>query len=263
MQKKKKMQIFFFTAYAFFADVRVYADERATGFRRPEPPDQEPPRSRSEGCRGDELDEVDFGDGHGHPSLHDPRSQLDHAAHLRLRRQSVVLGTSVTFTHSRAYKPPPCLGFPFFFLLFCCRRVAFFPCLSGKQCRAHQNSPSSPHFFIHCPRLCSTDAISVLLVTYLYFYFVSVESVRGIDPSRTHGAQSNQLMFQRVVVRIWLECTARRRCRHGICRIILVFAPTDARATTTNNHSGKAGEEKLMFFQYATLCCVFISNDIT
>ena len=103
---------------------------------------------------------------------------------------------------------------------------------------------------ICCPHLCSPDpliAISVLLAIYL-FIFLPVESVRRIDTSRTHSAQSNQLVFQRVVVRYWLECTARRRCRYGICRIILVFAHTGARATTTNNHSGKAGEEKLMFF---------------
>lgn len=93
------------------------------------------------------------------------------------------------------------------------------------------------------------------------FFFFSVESVRGIDASGTHGPQSNQLVFQRVVVRYWLERTARRRCRHGIFRIILVFAPTGARATTINDHSGKAGEEKLISFQYATACCAFISND--
>jgi len=142
------------------------------------------------------------------------------------------------------------------------------PVWEAVLCTSPSKLTELPPFLIHCPHLCLTDpliAISVLLAHILIFCFlfflVSVESVRGIDASRTHGAQSNQFMFQHVVVRIWLECTARGRCRHGICRIILVFAPTGARATTTNNHSGKTGKEKLIFFQYATPCCVFISSD--
>ena len=99
------------------------------------------------------------------------------------------------------------------------------------------------------------------MLIFFFFLLISVESVRGINAGRTHGAQSNQLVFQRVVVRYWLERTARRRCRHGICRIILVFAPTGARAATTNNHSGKAGEEKLISFQYANrLLCIYFQR---
>jgi hypothetical protein len=79
---------FFFkiiTAYVFAADVRVYAEERATGFRRSEPPvESEKPRARR--CH-DELDSD------GHPPVHDARAQLDHSTHLRIRRQSVVLST--------------------------------------------------------------------------------------------------------------------------------------------------------------------------
>lgn len=76
---------------------------------------------------------------------------------------------------------------------------------------------------------------------------LGVESVGGINPSRTHGAKGYQLVFQRVVVRWWLELAARWWCRNGICRIILVFSSPGARASATST-SGKAGKKKLIFF---------------
>jgi hypothetical protein len=85
---------------------------------------------------------------------------------------------------------------------------------------------------------------------------LGVESVRGINASRTHGTKGNQLVFQRVVVRWWLEPAARWWCRNGICRIILVFASPGARASATST-SGKAGKKKLIFFSnVATICNV-------
>jgi len=86
---------------------------------------------------------------------------------------------------------------------------------------------------------------------------LGVESVRGINASRTHGAKGNQLVFQRVVVRWWLEPAARWWCRNGICRIILVLASPGARASATSP-SGKAGKKKLIFFVMLrphALCC--------
>ncbi len=88
----------------------------------------------------------------------------------------------------------------------------------------------------------------------ILFFLVSIESICGVNASRTHGAQGDQLVFQRVVVRERLEHPARRRCRHGICRIILVFAPPSARATRA---PGKAGKEKLIF-QCVTACICFV-----
>jgi len=55
-----------------------------------------------------------------------------------------------------------------------------------------------------------------------------VESVRGVNPSRTHGAQGDQLVFQRVVVQQWLEFAARGWRCHGVRRIILVFGTPGA-----------------------------------
>jgi hypothetical protein len=62
-----------------------------------------------------------------------------------------------------------------------------------------------------------------------FFSFTSditsdIESVRGVNTGRTHDAQGNKLVFQRMVVRQWLERTARGRGRYGVCRIILVFS---------------------------------------
>jgi hypothetical protein len=100
---------------------------------------------------------------------------------------------------------------------------------------------SSQRFFITCPHLYVCDG------SLFTSPILDVEGVRGVNASRTHGAEGDQLVFQRVVVWWWLERAARWRCRHGICRIILVFASPGARASATSP-SGKAGEKKLIFF---------------
>ena len=87
---------------------------------------------------------------------------------------------------------------------------------------------------------------------------LGVESVRGFNASRTHGSKGDQFVFQRVVVRWWLEHAARWWRRNGICRIVLVFASPGARASATSP-SGKAGEKKLIFFfNVATTCNVLL-----
>jgi hypothetical protein len=63
-----------------------------------------------------------------------------------------------------------------------------------------------------------------LLPTFFFcstFFFV--ESLRGIDSSGIDRAQSDQPLFQRLVVRKRLERRAGNWCRHGLRRIILVF----------------------------------------
>ena len=53
-------------------------------------------------------------------------------------------------------------------------------------------------------------------------------------------------MFQRLVVRQWLERGARSGGRYGVCWIVLVFGPPSARAT---GPKGKTGKEKLITLQ--------------
>jgi hypothetical protein len=71
------------------------------------------------------------------------------------------------------------------------------------------------------------------LVTPFFFFdllpiLLPIESVRGVNTGRTHDAQGNKLVFQRMVVRQWLECTARGGGRHGVRWIILVFSSASA-----------------------------------
>jgi hypothetical protein len=81
--------------------------------------------------------------------------------------------------------------------------------------------------------------------------FGCLESVRGVNTSRPHGAQGDQFVFQRMVVRWWLECATRWGCRNGICRIVLVFASPGARAA---DPSWKAGIKVDFSKMFATTC---------
>jgi hypothetical protein len=78
---------------------------------------------------------------------------------------------------------------------------------------------------------------------YLFAHFL-VESIRGVNSGRTHGTQGHQLVFQRMVVRQWLERGARSGGRYGVYRIVLVFGPASPRAA---GPKGSAGEEKLRY----------------
>lgn len=53
-------------------------------------------------------------------------------------------------------------------------------------------------------------------------------------------------MFQRLVVRQWLERGARSGGRHGVRWIVLVFGPASAHAT---GPKGQTGKEKLITLQ--------------
>ena len=111
------------------------------------------------------------------------------------------------------------------------------PELAERNTRPRRFTPSllSPCFFC-----CLTD---------LLFFSPFVESLRGIDPSRTDRAQSDQPLFQRLVVRKRLERPARSWCRHGLRRIILVFGypGTAAYGTGTDNSECRhAKEERLI-----------------
>jgi hypothetical protein len=108
-----------------------------------------------------------------------------------------------------------------------------------------KKGPITHHVFIYyvffSPFACDIGSSAH---SFLPRHFLGViESVRGVNTSRPHGAQGDQLVFQRVVVRWQLEHATRWWCRNGICRIVLVFAPPGARATGL---SGKAGKKKLI-----------------
>jgi hypothetical protein len=78
--KKHCFFFFFFLAHALAADVCVHAQERPTRFCRPEPPEEPMARWHSDNRLG-------------RPPVRDTRTQHGHSTHLRLWRQSTLLGT--------------------------------------------------------------------------------------------------------------------------------------------------------------------------
>jgi len=70
------------------------------------------------------------------------------------------------------------------------------------------------------------------VVTHVNFFLnwilLPIESVRGVNTGRTHDSQGNKFVFQRMVVRQWLERAARSGGRNGVCRIILVLNSASA-----------------------------------
>jgi len=98
------------------------------------------------------------------------------------------------------------------------------------------------HFFTHTPftfPIRQNGLVTHFDYFFLFFILLPIESIRGVNTSRTHYAQGNKLVFQRVVVRQWLERAARSGGSYGVCRIILVFISAGAGTSGAKRQTGK------------------------
>jgi len=115
-----------------------------------------------------------------------------------------------------------------FFFFICCRGSILY-CISPKK-KKYRNKKDTDllaHLFRSISPFVKRFGRSPL-------YLFPLESVRGVYTGRTHDAQGDKFVFQRMVVRQWMERAAGSGGSYGICRIILVFGSASAGTTGPN-----------------------------